>query len=115
MQMEKLTNTMQRMIIQYTILFILMLALTTSTCIAGDRVFMKGNQWISGGTGDQLTDFDMIRLSSYKSMNDFKTVTNTLNRKLMIGVSANHLFPPETEYAGETLADYDLGTGYLKH
>ncbi len=51
----------------------------------GDRIFFLGNQWAKNRTASQ-TGFEVIRISSEKSVSDMKYIRNTLNLKLMIGL-----------------------------
>ncbi len=51
----------------------------------GDRIFFLGNQWATNRTASQ-TGFEVIRISSEKSVSLMKYVRNTLNLKLMIGL-----------------------------
>ncbi len=70
-----------------------------------DRIFMKANQWISNGTADQLEGFNVLRLSSFKPVATLRAVTDTLNRKLMLGLSLPYA-PPDTMWPGNVLASY---------
>ena len=54
----------------------------------GDRILFLGDQWARNGTAAQ-TGFEVIRLSSYADKKDMKTITETLNLKLMIGLAHN--------------------------
>ena len=51
----------------------------------GDRIFFLGNQWAKNRTASQ-TGFEVIRISSEKSVSDMKYIRNTLNLKLMVGL-----------------------------
>ncbi len=51
----------------------------------GDRIFFLGDQWAKNRTASQ-TGFEVIRISSEKSVSDMKYIRNTLNLKLMIGL-----------------------------
>lgn len=74
---------------------------------AGEKVFMLGDQWIGNQTGDQLEQFDIIRISSYKDTSVFRAVTDTLNRKLMIAIAEPHAQKDSAVYAQAVLDSFD--------
>lgn len=70
---------------------------------AGDRIFFLGDQWATNRTASQ-TGFEVIRLASYADTTDMKTVTETLNLKLMIGLGYD-VVPREKPWPGDEMDD----------
>ncbi len=67
----------------------------------GDRIFFIGDQWATNRTASQ-TGFEVIRLSSDRSVSDMKYVRNTLNLKLMVGLGYD-VVPREKPWPGDTM------------
>ena len=98
--------------------FVLQSAVVYATTIVpigpGDRIFMRGDQWIRNGTGYQLDEFEVIRLSGGSMTNaELKAVTDTLQKKLFIGLNHNNLVPDFGDWPIDVINDYEdsLSTG----
>lgn len=74
----------------------------------GDRIFMRGDQWIRNGTGYQLEEFEVINLSGGSMTNaQLKAVTDTLEKKLFIGLNHDHLVPDFDDWPIDVINDYE--------
>lgn len=76
---------------------------------AGDRIIIQGDIWMFNETENQL-GVEVIRLSSYRTINELKSISDNPNFKLAIGLTQRHDGNPDTLVSGQSYLSPETST-----